>query len=129
MTVRGEFQIPKHFLAGADLSTKQYYFVENPAGVTVANAVTDVPVGVLQDKPDAAGEDAEVCIFGFTKLVAGGNVAAGDLISTTTAGKAVTLVVGTDTTAYILGRALTASTGDGQVIEAFINCMTPSRAT
>ena len=129
MAVREQHQVVKEFNAAADLSAKQYYFVELGSGtVNVTDAITDVPVGVLQNKPDAAGKHAEVAMFGFTKVVAGGAISAGALIGCTTAGKAVALTIGTDTTTYVLGRALTAATADGQVISATVDCMAPTRA-
>jgi len=128
MATRDSFQVVKGFLVSSDLSAKQYYFVEAASGViTVANAITDICVGVLQDKP-VSGQTGEVCMLGFTKVVAGGAITAGALIGTTTAGKAVALAAGTDTTQYILGRALTGASGDGQVIDAAINCLNPARA-
>ena len=43
--------------ASADLSTKQFLFVEVTTGeLTVCNAAGDFACGVLQDKPDAAGK-------------------------------------------------------------------------
>ena len=47
------------FTASADLSAKQYYFVKlsSETKVTVCSAVTDKPIGVLQNKP-ASGEQA-----------------------------------------------------------------------
>lgn len=129
MATRPSFQLVKEFSAAGDLSSSQYLFVEASAGsVSVCNAITDVPVGVLQNKPTAAGRSAEVCYFGGTKLIAGGSINAGDLLGTTTAGKAVALAPGTDTTAYVVGRALSASTGDGQVIDVFVDCVAPTRA-
>lgn len=129
MATRDSFQVVKGFAASADLSAKQYLFMELGSGtIAAANAITDVPVGVLQNKPDAAGQMGEVCMIGFTKMVASAAITAGALIGTTTAGKAVALTVGTDTTQYILGRALTGASNDGDIIDVVINCANPARA-
>ena len=63
--------------AAADLSGKQYYFVKlaSESTVNVCSAVTDVPIGVLQNTP-ASGESAEVAIFGLSKVSADATLAA-----------------------------------------------------
>jgi len=127
MATRESFQWVTEYTAGADLSAKKYYFVEGTTSVTVTNAATDIPVGVLQNSP-ASGQHAEVCRFGGTKVVASGAISAGALIGCDTAGKAAALTIGTDTTAYVVGRAITAATADGQIIEAIIDCVAPARA-
>lgn len=114
--------------AAGDLSTKRWYFMIYSTGqVTTATAVTDACAGVLQNKPDAQGKAAELVVVGETKVVAGGSITVGDLITTTAAGKAATITPGSDTTKYILGRALETATTDGQVIRAFVNCANPGR--
>ena len=59
------------FTASADLSAKQFYIVKMSGDntVTVCAAVTDVPIGVLQNKP-ASGEQAVVRIGKGCQLVA-----------------------------------------------------------
>jgi hypothetical protein len=44
-----------------------------------------------------------------TKIVAGAAIGEGALVGTTSAGKAVALVAGTDTTKYVVGTLLTES--------------------
>jgi len=128
MATSVSYHVVKEFNAGADLSSSQFLFLEwDGSDATVANAITDVPVGVLQNKP-TADRAAEVVMLGGTKLVAGGAITAGDLIGVDTSGRAVALTVGTDTTAYILGRALSSATGAGIIISAMINCINPARA-
>lgn len=79
--------------AGGDLSAAQYRFVTlaNSSGVAVINRSTqgDRLVGVLQDKPAAAGRAGEVCIFGITKVVAGAGITAGQAVSADSLGRAV----------------------------------------
>jgi hypothetical protein len=115
--------------AGADLSTKQYYFVKvNSSGNAVlCAAATDAPIGVLQNNP-ISGAEASIVVVGGTKLVAGAAIAAGIKIGTDSAGKADAKVAGTDTTEYTVGQVLLASAADADVITAVINCASPNRA-
>ncbi len=67
-------QLIQSFVASSDMSaaSMQYCFVELNAagGVNLVDALTDEPVGVLQNTP-ARGQTAEVCIHGLTKLRVG----------------------------------------------------------
>lgn len=122
-------QVTKTFVAGADLSAKQYYLVKLSAGTVIpCAAVTDVPIGVVQNNP-LSGEAAEVVLLGGTKVVSSANLAAGVQIGTTTAGKVAALVAGTDTTKYVVGTLVTAAGADGVIGTAVINCINPHRAT
>jgi len=96
--------------AGADLSAKQYHFVKMASATTVdvCSAITDVPIGVLQNDP-TSGNTATICIFGVTKVVADGTLAAGNVIGTSADGQADAIVAGTDTTVYVMGQAITAA--------------------
>jgi len=109
------------FTASADLSAKQYHFVKMSGNntVTVCAAITDVPIGVLQNNP-ASGGAAEVCLFGISKVVADGTLAAGNVIGTSADGQADAIAAGTDTTVYTMGIALSAAAA-GDTVEAFIN--------
>ena len=51
------------FTAAADLSAKQFYFVKLASATTVnvCTAITDLPIGILQNDP-ASGEQAVVRI-------------------------------------------------------------------
>ncbi len=88
------------FTASADLSAKQYYIVKMSGDntVTVCAAVTDVPIGVLQNKP-ASGEQAVVRVFG--------TLAAGNIIGTSADGQAQPVTQGSETTVYNIGQAVT----------------------
>jgi len=102
------YSVKVTLVAGADLSAKQYTFVKlNSSGEAVAAAAaTDIPVGVLQNAP-TSGQEAEVLVVGGTKIVAGAAIAEGAQIGTSSAGKAVALVAGTDTTKYVVGTLIT----------------------
>lgn len=117
--------------ASADLSSYQYYFCEITTGaLTVCNAAGDFAVGVLQNKPTAAGREADVVIFGPTKLVAGEAITAGNLITTSNAGKAMvcTPIGAVEANSAILGRALEDASGDGAIFGAWVNCINPGPA-
>lgn len=95
------------YSASADLSALQYTFVKQSTGakqIAAVAAATDVPCGVLQNKP-TSGQAATVGFKGVSKVKAGGTIAVGDLVGTTSAGLATTLTPGTDTTKYVCGRA------------------------
>lgn len=118
------------FKAAADLSAKQYHFVEITAANTVnaCNAATDIPIGVLQNKPDAAGKPAEVMMLGISKVVADGTLTAGALLGTSADGQGDAKTAGTDTTEYICGRCIVAASGAGEIVECAVNCLSPARA-
>lgn len=115
-------------VAGADLSSAQYKFVKlNSSGQAIAvAAVTDRPIGVLQNNP-TSGQEASVLVVGGTKLVAGGTVTEGAVVGTSSTGTGVAKTVGTDTTHYILGTALT-EVASGEYMTAVVNCASAARA-
>lgn len=123
------YSVKVTLVAAADLSAKQYHFVkiDTNGKAAVVAADTDRPVGVLQNAPDA-GEEAEVLIVGGTKLVASTTVDEGAILGTTSTGRAVTRVVSSDSTKYILGTAITSAGADGVVLTAAINCASAARA-
>ncbi len=122
------YSVKVSLVAGADLSTKQYTFVKlNSSGQAIAiAAITDIPVGVLQNAP-TSGQEAEVLVSGGTKLVAGEAITLPAFLSVTSAGKADKIAV-SDTTQYVVGQALTAAGADAEVITAVVNCSNPTRA-
>lgn len=122
------YSVKLSLVAGGDLSAEQYKFVKlNSSGqAVVCAAVTDRPIGVLQNAP-ASGGVAEVLVVGGTKLVAGGSITEGAALGITSAGKGKALTVGTDTTQYILGTAVTEGASD-EIITVVINCASSARA-
>jgi len=122
------YSVKVSLIAGADLSSSQYKFVKlNSSGQVIAvAAATDRPIGVLQNNP-ASGGTAEVLVSGGTKLVLGGTVTEGQIVSPSSTGAGVTITVGTDTTKYICGTALTEG-ASGEIITAVIACSSAGRA-
>ena len=118
-------------IAAADLSLYQYHFVKLSADNTVAicAADTDIPIGVLQNKPDAAGKSAQVMLFGVTKLMVGSAgidpLIFGSAAGTDANGEAEDQAV-TDTTRYNVGRVLEGAAA-GELCTAIINCLNPMR--
>lgn len=128
MAYKGSQPLKLSLSAGADLSTKQFYFVKldtNGAAV-VCSGATDVPVGVLQNKP-TSGQAAEIVVVGVTKISADANLTIGNLIGTSADGQADAKTPGTDTTEYVVGRVLTAP-ASGTIGTALVNCASPHRA-
>lgn len=106
--------------ANGDLTALQYEFVIMTAANRVGLAVdagVETLVGVLQNKPAAAGRAATVAVLGETKIVAGGSVTVNDLITTNASGRATAATSGD----YVMGRALVAATNDGEVIRMILN--------
>lgn len=70
--------VKESFIADADLSAKQYYFVmaASTAGKVqlATGASSPAPIGVLQNKPKA-GSEATVAISGITKVIGNGATA------------------------------------------------------
>jgi hypothetical protein len=104
--------------AAGDLSTKQYLFMKVSAAQTVDTcaAITDKSLGVLQDKPTAAGKDAAVAVDGTTKVIAGAAITAGAFVAPMASGKAQTAV----STQYPRGQALDTAVNDGDIIEILL---------
>lgn len=114
--------------AGADLRTKQYYFVklDSSGDAVVCAAATDVPYGVLQNTPNT-GEAADICIIGITKVSADAALAINDIIGTSGDGQADAKAWGTDKTEYGVGRVILAADNAGELATAVINCVLPSK--
>ena len=107
--------------AGADLSAKQFHFVKLASATTVdvCSAITDVPIGILQNTPES-GETATIAIFGITKAVADGTLTAGRWIGTSADSQASGITPGSDTTVYVMGQAIQAASA-GETFTMFLN--------
>lgn len=94
--------------ANADLSASQFCFVAmNTSGRLVLPAAGGDCIGVLQDKPTAQDQIAEVAMLemsGVVKVIAAAVLTAGVKVSTDTAGKAVAAATGK----HVLGTTKTA---------------------
>lgn len=117
--------------AGADLSaaSAQFKHVKYSAANTVVlcAAATDVPAGILQNRP-ASGETASVLIIGISKVRGDADLAVGNLIGPSGDGEADAKTPGTDTTEYVSGIVIDDNTAAGGYVTAAINCANPHRA-
>lgn len=125
--------------AAADLSASQYLAVKRDASgnVVVVTAATDEAIGILQNKPKAAGQMCEIVVIGVTKMVAVGVIAPVDAVAFDAAGKAVTAARTGFGGGYVQGtkRAigqpynLTANTAASDVVAVTVNFLNPNPAT
>lgn len=127
------FEIPGQqytFVAHADLRLKRYYFVkmDTDGEVDVCSAVTDQPIGILQNTPNV-GELATVMVNGVSKVVCEANLAKNDPVGTHDNGKADVYAYGTDTTKYIVGRVLLDNSAQDGIATIIFNCIGVGRAT
>lgn len=111
----------KTYRADAAITTR-YLLVKlgsDSAHVAVAGAA-DIPIGIATDEPGAAEDAVNVDLLGSahgTKLgVASGAIPAGAFIVPDANGK-VRALPGTTGTYYIIGRALSATSADGDPIQ------------
>lgn len=104
--------------ANADLSDKQFYAVkQNASGnVAVIASIGDKAMGLLQNKPDAAGRAAEVQALGVAKAIAGGTIAYWEPVGPDASGK---LVVMDEEDEAVLGRSLEGAVTN-QIFRVFI---------
>jgi Uncharacterized conserved protein (DUF2190) len=110
--------LPSGFEASADLSASQFRVVKlGSTGIAVATAATDNIVGVLQDKPAAAGRACQVMVHGISRVVASAAITKGAFLTATTGGKVVTT---TTAGQHIIGTAVEDAAADGDVIACLI---------
>lgn len=82
--------------ASGDLSSDQYCFVKissSQLALASAGGGADV-LGILQDKPAAAGRAGEVAVGGASKIIAGGTFSAGAKLTSDSSGHAVAATTG-----------------------------------
>ena len=102
--------------AAADLSTKQFYAVKmTSTGINLAGDGERVD-GVLQNKPTALGQAAEVETLGLTKAIGADAIAQGASVASDANGKFVTAASGD----YIAGTAWTACGADGELFTVLL---------
>lgn len=111
--------------SGADLSasTNQYKFVKLTAARTIGlcAAVTDKPIGILQNTP-GSGEEATVACMGVSKVQGDANLAVGDSVGTSSDGQAAAYTVA-DTTKYIVGQVVLDNSAAAGIATIAFNCV------
>jgi hypothetical protein len=87
---------PKSVPASGDLSAVQYYFhTFNSSGQLATSGAAERTFGILQNKPNAAGEAAQVCGIGDISLCKiGGTVTAGGYLETNASGQGIAQTTG-----------------------------------
>lgn len=129
MAVEGMVALKDSRVANADLSALQYKFVKllSTGKVDAISAVTDVPYGVLQNKP-TSGKLAEIIVIGITKMVAGAATTIALPVGADSTGRAVTTyAAGTDTTKYNVGVCRIAAANANEITTVVVNCANPAR--
>lgn len=106
----------KSFVSTGDLSAAEFVIVKidtaNDNSVVIAASNTDPIIGVLQNKPKA-GKAAVVRWGGSSKVILGGTVTRGDIITSDSSGHGITTTTNHD---VMVGRAC-ASGVSGDIIE------------
>lgn len=103
--------------AAGDLSAALYKFmkVDSSGNATTCTVLGELAVGVLQNKPNAAGLAAELQIDGVAKVVAGATIAAGAKVSSKADGTAITSI----STYHVQGVAMKGGVA-GDIIEVLL---------
>lgn len=116
------------FKANADLSNSQYTLVKlaTDGGVVAVSAITDIPIGVLQNTPKQ-GQTAEVVIVGGTKVKAAGAISLPALLGAAADGR-IAKVTLPSATVHIFGQADEAATAANDIVSAVVNFASPARA-
>lgn len=114
------YEVPgftRSYQAAGDLSGSHFKAVKlSGATVVAVSAVGDKQIGVLQNKPDAAGKAATVMVSGVTRMIADGVIAAGVPVYLSADGRASATATG----ASRVGFAETASSGAGKHISVLL---------
>jgi hypothetical protein len=128
MAYEGQQPLKLSLEAGADLSAQQYRCVKMSADnkCIVCAAVTDKPIGILQNKP-TSGQTAEVVCIGETKVDSDAALAAGNSIGSSADAQLAVYAQGTDTTKYIIGMVIQSSGAAGEKAVAVVNCPSAAR--
>ena len=103
------------FVAGVDLTTKQFYAVKYNAAGKMIVATVGTGIGILQDH-SKVDSDATVILLGMSKAVAGAAIVLGAEVTANAAGKLVTAVAGN----YVVGRANLAASADNDIFEVLL---------
>lgn len=114
-------QLNLAYEAAADISAAQYHIVRISDGDKQVNigslATHSSMLGVLQNKPAAAGRNATVCVDGPSKVVAGAAISsAGVFFTTNGSGRAVAATSGD----MACGRIIETAAANGDVINVLV---------
>jgi len=120
--------LTESFISTNDLRLKQYYGVKLSADRTVIlpTADTDIPVGILMNKPNE-GEMAEVMVIGRAPIAIAEALTAGQMIRVASGGL-IALAEVSDTTTYVVGQVVEHAGVSGEIAEAIVNFTNLTRA-
>lgn len=114
------------FDAAGDLTTSHYKFVKLAGGtITAVTSADDAGIGVLQNKPSAAGVEGTVMVDGITKVLASKAIAAGVKVYLDTDGRVTDTATATPNTP--VGVALTASSGADKILTVLLKPLGAAR--
>lgn len=115
----GGYYLDTTFKAAATLADYQYHAMVLSAANTVtlagANAIV---IGILQNKPDAAGEAAIVRVCGESKMVAGERIDLGTMITSKSDGHGERADANAE---HCYAIALESGTADGDIVSVLLN--------
>ena len=94
----------------------------------VCAAATDIPIGVLLDKPNAAGIAGLIGVIGIGFAQGDAALNEFDLVGPSSDGQLDAKIAGTDTTEYVIGQVLEGSGAAGDLVKCVFNFATPHRA-
>lgn len=119
-------KIVRTFHAAADISSSQFHAVMGSGEFGIApitNGNAQVPIGILENDPDADGQPASVCVFGVTRARCGGSVSAWNRLSVNNTGELIAApyeaAIGT-ADLYVIATALEDG-ADNEIIEVFVH--------
>jgi hypothetical protein len=105
------------YAASADLSSYQYFLMKRHTTqdqCALVSAVTDVPIGLLQNKPAAIGRAASIMAIGKSKanVEATTDIGIGDKLGPNTDGRLIKKTADKDVCCAIAEEVATSATGD-----------------
>ncbi len=120
-----EAQTPISVAASADLSSCRYCGVYiNSSGLLAVAGEGNKAIGILQDKPAAAGRPGLVCVGGKSPVKAGATLAPGAAFSFGSGGTAIAVGSGDD---WSMGIILeTANTASGSIYTCLVQPTGPT---
>lgn len=112
------------YAANADLSSYQYFLVKRHSTegqCALVAGTTDLPIGLLQNKPAAAGRAAEVMVLGKSKanVEATSDISIGSKLGPNTDGRLIIKTSNNDIVCAIAEQAATTATGDIITVTVF----------
>lgn len=113
--------VTKNLRAGAAIAAYTIVKPDVTAGQVVTGAAAaDKVIGVSTDVPAAAAERCDVIMLGEAKVIAGAAFAAGDLLISDAAGRAIVAAAVAGTNVRTIGFAREAASALGDIVEIIV---------